>query len=66
MSQKMKFNPIVTRIKLNPEQAVLLCTCFSSGRAISTAGGRTSTTVCGRSVRENPRYNKTETSASRS
>lgn len=28
MSKKPKFNPEITRIKLNPEQAVLSCICF--------------------------------------
>ncbi|MDD5078705.1 MAG: hypothetical protein PHH68_08030 [Candidatus Omnitrophica bacterium] len=31
MAQKMKFKPVITRIKLNPEQAVLSCACFSGG-----------------------------------
>lgn len=30
---KPKFNPIVTRIKLNPEQAVLACGCWNTGRS---------------------------------
>lgn len=31
MSKKPKFKPQVIRIKLNPEQAVLTCTCYSAG-----------------------------------
>jgi len=31
--QKPKFKPEITRVKLNPEQAVLTCTCYSRGRA---------------------------------
>ena len=27
----MKFRPEITRVKLNPEQAVLSCTCFNGG-----------------------------------
>jgi hypothetical protein len=27
---KLKFKPVVTRIKLNPEQAVLTCNCYSN------------------------------------
>lgn len=27
MSKKHKFNPVITRVKLNPEQAVLSCQC---------------------------------------
>jgi len=29
MSRKPKFNPEITRVKLNPEQAVLACTCYT-------------------------------------
>ena len=32
MSRKSKFRPKVTRIKLNPEQAVLSCACYVYGR----------------------------------
>jgi len=28
MGRKLKFRPKITRIKLNPEQAVLSCTCY--------------------------------------
>ena len=31
MGRKPKFRPVVTRIKLNPEQAVLACTCVTAG-----------------------------------
>ncbi len=34
MSHKPKFHPVVTRIRLNPEQAVLQCTCFDVDRRI--------------------------------
>lgn len=30
-SKKKKFKPIITRVKLNPEQAVLSCDCFYTG-----------------------------------
>jgi len=29
--RKMKFRPEITRVKLNPEQAVLSCSCYDSG-----------------------------------
>jgi len=29
MGRKPKFKPRITRIKLNPEQAVLTCTCYA-------------------------------------
>jgi len=32
MPKKAKFKPLITRIKLNPEQAVLSCNCYSVGR----------------------------------
>ena len=32
MPRKPKFRPRITRVKLNPEQAVLLCTCYNIGR----------------------------------
>ncbi len=31
MPRKPKFRPRIMRVKLNPEQAVLLCSCFSVG-----------------------------------
>lgn len=31
MDKKPKFKPVVTRVKLNPEQAVLQCNCYNSG-----------------------------------
>lgn len=31
MSRKPKFRPRITRIKLNPEQAVLVCDCWDKG-----------------------------------
>lgn len=40
MPKKPKFKPIITRIKLNPEQAVLACACYMSGRRWYTAGTR--------------------------
>jgi len=29
--RKMKFRPEITRVKLNPEQAVLTCNCYAAG-----------------------------------
>jgi len=31
MPKKLKFKPSITRVKLNPEQAVLICSCYSAG-----------------------------------
>lgn len=38
MSRKPKFKPEITRVKLNPEQAVLACTCYNNQRW-TTSGG---------------------------
>lgn len=42
MSRKPKFNPEITRVKLNPEQAVLACSCWSNAFYVSdaTSGSR--------------------------
>lgn len=44
--KKAKFKPQITRVKLNPEQAVLQCDCFSLGRLGSTGKGGTLTNIC--------------------
>ncbi len=31
MKKKARFNPEITRVKLNPEQAVLACSCYANG-----------------------------------
>jgi hypothetical protein len=31
MGIKPKFKPVITRVKLNPEQAVLSCDCYNTG-----------------------------------
>lgn len=31
MARKPKFKPEITRVKLNPEQAVLACLCYDTG-----------------------------------
>jgi hypothetical protein len=31
MTKRKKFNPQITRVKLNPEQAVLACPCYDTG-----------------------------------
>lgn len=38
MSRKMKFMPVITRIKLDPEQAVLSCGC-PNGIGINQSSG---------------------------
>lgn len=39
MSRKPKFKPEITRVKLNPEQAVLVCDCFTTGTKIGWTEG---------------------------
>jgi hypothetical protein len=46
---KPKFNPIVTRVKLNPEQAVLACSCYTTNRkcpANGTGGRVANRSIC--------------------
>ena len=38
MPKKLKFKPEITRIKLNPEQAVLSCTCYDTGYQATVSG----------------------------
>jgi len=35
MARKLKFKPEITRVKLNPEQAVLNCNCHGTGWRLS-------------------------------
>lgn len=46
--KKKKFKPTITRVKLNPEQAVLSCTCYDGGRDDSGGfdQGSTSNDIC--------------------
>lgn len=45
----MKFKPVVTRVKLNPEQAVLFCDCYSRRRRYVPSGGsNAANSVCWR------------------
>ena len=37
MTRKPKFKPEITRVKLNPEQAVLFCACYNSGYTAAIA-----------------------------
>lgn len=46
MSKKAKFKPLITRIKLNPEQTVLACNCYDQGRLVSSNQTAGSTSVC--------------------
>ena len=37
MARKLRFKPTITRVKLNPEQAVLSCACYACDHRV--AGG---------------------------
>jgi hypothetical protein len=43
--RKPKFKPTVTRVKLNPEQAVLSCDCYNIGLGIYNYGGTSKTGI---------------------
>jgi len=44
--KKPKFKPQITRVKLNPEQAVLSCNCYSVGMRYWTLDGQPGFTAC--------------------
>jgi hypothetical protein len=46
MSRKAKFKPEITRVKLNPEQAVLTCACYNEGWAGAQASSKVLQYVC--------------------
>lgn len=46
MAEKLRFKPMITRIKLNPEQAVLACGCFSRGLTSAAGVARNGTNTC--------------------
>jgi len=45
MATRRKFNPVISKVKLNPEQAVLTCTCVR-GRYQSVANTKRTVTIC--------------------
>ncbi|MFA5162496.1 MAG: hypothetical protein WC421_09640 [Elusimicrobiales bacterium] len=63
MPSKPVFNPEITRIKLNPEQAVLACSCYSNKITSSTPSKTVTYTVC-RKNRKNNSYCNKHTSSS--
>ncbi len=38
MKKKPVFNPVVTRVRLNPEQAVLACSCYNTSWELQSMG----------------------------
>jgi len=60
MPKKLKFKPKVKRVKLNPEQAVLDCTCYSTGYLYPGPGPQTrqqSACQAGKSLANTNYYN---------
>ena len=54
MSRRPKFNPEISRVKLNPEQAVLQCACFGTTAMkwrVTSRNGSSSTYCIGGSGR---------------
>lgn len=43
---KKKFKPVITRIKLNPEQAVLYCNCYAYGNRETSSSTSTLVGTC--------------------
>lgn len=61
MSRKPKFRPVITKVKLNPEQAVLQCDCYDEDRLFYGSGPyppQTYLNVCltGKDVDDNFQY----------
>lgn len=46
MPRKPRFRPAITRVKLNPEQAVLLCSCYDVGSSGDGAAFERGTWIC--------------------
>lgn len=46
MSKKLKFKPVISRVKLNPEQAVLTCGCYNTQRVHTGAWNESSDLSC--------------------
>ena len=65
MSRKPKFRPIITRVKLNPEQAVLACGCYSGGR-LGTKGPSAGSGFCVADTRDEKAADSGSTAASAS
>lgn len=66
MSGKPKFRPIITRVKLNPEQAVLACSCWLRAQPTTHVGTRRRASVCVASARTSASYSRTQASSARS
>ena len=45
MSKRLKFKPIITRIKLNSEQAGIACNCITGGATAYNTGSRTDRSI---------------------
>ncbi|MEW6075263.1 MAG: hypothetical protein AB1530_03045 [Candidatus Omnitrophota bacterium] len=57
MPKKEKFKPVISRVKLNPEQAVLVCSCYNAGLEYTTNVGTRYTSACDAGLRTTRAYN---------
>ena len=57
MPKKEKFKPVISRVKLNPEQAVLVCSCYNAGMVYGGNIGTRYTSGCNAGLRSTRAYN---------
>jgi len=57
MPKREKFKPVINRVKLNPEQAVLVCSCFNKGETWVSSVGTRYTSYCDAGLRTTRAYN---------
>lgn len=62
MSKKPKFKPEITRVKLNPEQAVLTCDCYDQTRKFLTTFTANASRCCSFAPKANTKTSNTYTS----
>jgi hypothetical protein len=65
MDKKKSFKPVITKIALDPEQAVLTCTCWLSGYIPRTGTANRAANVCTSRARTTAAYSRTTTSGGR-
>lgn len=65
MTQRPRFKPLITKIKLNPEQAVLACSCWNTNLYLRSTGTNRTVATCIQNSRSTSAYARS-TGASRS
>jgi len=53
MAEEKKFRPVITRVKLNPEQAVLACCALIARKGRRTGSRQCTSTTCGSNRNQN-------------